>query len=129
MYTENTKGLARLLKEYFYIVFVRSTTGYCRDRRAIFDQIDSINRNKVEVRRGWIQFPLLFKKSTDLVTKALYRYIGNYKINKKNLLPEIKQSRNFRKYYPRLNILQLSLIYTCSTRQKGKSILNEIEIS
>ncbi|HEY9387821.1 MAG TPA: hypothetical protein VIP70_12340 [Nitrososphaeraceae archaeon] len=73
MYAENTKGLATLLKEYFYILFVRSTTGYCRDRRAIFDQIDSINRNKVEVRRGWIQFPLLFKKSTDLVTKALYR--------------------------------------------------------
>jgi hypothetical protein len=94
-----------------------------------FDQIESINRNKVEVRRGWIKFPLLVKKSTYLVTKALYRYIGNYKINKKNLLPEIKQSRNFRKYYPRLNILQLSSIYTCSTKQKRKSILNEIEIS
>jgi hypothetical protein len=64
-----------------------------------------------------------------LVTKALYRYRGNYKINKKNPLSEIKQSRNFRKHYPSLNVLQLSLIDTSSTKQKGKSILNEIEIS
>jgi hypothetical protein len=54
-----------------FILFVRSATGDCRDIRAIFDQNESVNRNKVELRKDLIQFVLLFKKSTDASDKGI----------------------------------------------------------